>query len=219
MRYFWFFVLLLSMSGCCHMETPPTEDPDWTPRHRVLQERPTDDLTFAVESYAATLKYDHRLHLDNAFACIGDHGTTIHLDFHTQHILELCEVRMLLVDVVEGLLFKLNSDYIPPEQRPFPFTADMLEITIDFESFYVKFNDQMYIGWVVLEDGIAFYYQSNLRNEKLDCWKSHFEPYYKSRTIAMAQRQAEKDYQMSHPHAPSALKEDLYRAPPPPLFR
>lgn len=209
------------MSSCCCTTThePPNEDPHWKYAHRYLKEQPTDDLTFAVESYAATLKYDHRLHLENAFACMGEHGTKIHLDFITQHILELCEVRHLLVDVVEGLLYKLNSDYISPDIRPWPFTADMLEITIDFESFYVKYDDQMYIGWVVLEDGVAFYYQSNLRNEKLDCWRQHVEPYYKSKSISMAQRQAEKEYQMAHPHAPSVLRDEWFRAPPPPLFR
>lgn len=220
MHYFWFFLLLFSSSCCCfNSPTPPQEDPRWKYAQRFRQERPTDDLTNAVEMYATELKYEHRLHLENAMVCTHEGIPSIRLEFITQHILELCEARQLLVDVVEGLLVKLNTDYIEPELRPFPFTADQLEIYIDFESFYLEYDDPMYIGWVVLEDGIAFYYAANLKNEKLDCWQSHWEPYYKSRSITYAQRTAEREYHLRHPEPSSSLQGEMFRPQRLPMFR
>lgn len=205
-------LILFSLTGCCCFEHEMTPE-EGRGAHRQLIERPSDDLTWTVEQVAAELKYDRRLHLENAMFCNGVDGPILHLEFITQSILELCDARQMLVDVVERFLYRLNSNYLDPSFKPEPFTANNLEIYINFESYYVLYVDRFYIGWVVLEDGEAFYYASTLKNNKLAFWHAHVEPYFKSKSIAMAQIEAEKHYRMTHPGPPSALKGELYRAP------
>lgn len=212
MRNALIFIILCSLTSCCCI-TPTMTPEDTRYAHRQLIERPTDDLTWTVEQVTTELKYERRLHLENAMYCSGIDGPMIRLEFITQNIMELCEARELLVDVVERFLFRLNSNYIDPDLRPEPFTSDNLEIYINFESFYVLYVDRFYIGWVVLEDGECYYYASNLKNHKLDFWGAHQEPYFKSKSIAHAQIEAEKEYKRIHPGPTSALKGDLYRFP------
>lgn len=211
MHYLSLLFLLTLLAGCYPKHVPPQRDPKWLANREVLKERPSDALTFAVEEYAVGLKYDKRLHLEHAYACVNEEGPIIKLEFITQHILELCEARQLLVDVVEGLVDKLNTNYIEEEFRPYPFAANQIELKIIFESFYVIYDDPMYIGEIVLEDGMSYFYAANVKNDKLDCWDAHQEPYFKSASIAHAQRTAEKEYKMAHQKPASALGKDIYR--------
>lgn len=207
MQYALIF-LALFLASCCSKTLDP-EDTRYA--HRQLMEVPSDDLTWAVEQVAAELKYERRLRLENAMVCRSIDSPMLRLEFTTQNIMELCEARELLVDVVERFLYRLNTDYIDPEFRPAPYTSDNLEIYINFESYYTMYADRFYIGWVCLEDGEAYYYASTLKNNKLAFWHKHQEPYFKSKSIARAHTEAEKVYKRTHQPPASALRGELYR--------
>lgn len=218
MRYLLTALMLFGLSSCCFFNNSCNEceesfPEDWMYEGRFRKDRPTEDLTFAVEEYAAELKHEHRLYLEDCMVCWSPDGAKIRLEFITQHILELCPARELLVDVVEGLLYRLNTNYIPEDLRPIPFTADNLELYIRFESFFGKFVDPFYIGWIALEQGISYFYAFTLENPKLDVFHTRWEPYYKSLTIVKAQRAAEKEYRMTHPEPINPLHNDLFLPP------
>lgn len=188
-------MFLVYFAGC-HKVTPPGEI---NYAERYLIQFDADEYSQIVWEYVTELKYDHRLHLENALVCF-DGESKIRLQFITQHILELCDARALLVDVVEGLLDRLNySKDASASLSPYPLTADQIEISIDFESFYGIYDDPFYIGYVALEQGMSYFYAFNLKNKKLDIWNSRSEPYFKSLSFVKFQRAGEEKYEMTHP--------------------
>lgn len=199
--------LLLLLSGCRGIPIPDilatSHKPDWIYDQRMREEFPTDDVTWIVEKYIVSWRHEHDLYLENSMICISDDqtvGPTLRLEFVSQTLLaDVCEGREFLVDFVEGLIFEMNNNYVDPFLRPAPFTSANLEIYIKFESFYGEFVDPFYMGWIVLEENMAYYYAFTLDNTKLNSWDLHEEPYFKSRSIAFAQKQAEKEYRLLHP--------------------
>lgn len=216
LRYLLMLILILSATGCRRL---PMEEPDYN--ERVLMQFDTEEFSQVVWDYVTELKYDRRLHLENAMVCY-DGESKLRLEFKTMLILEMCEARQLLVDVAEGLLDRVNhSKGAATLVKPYPLTADQLEIYIDFESYYVRYADPYYIGWVVLEEGMSYFYAANLKNLKRDTWDVRTEPYAKSRSFVLYQREAEKKYQELHPVAtPQNSLLDRYMGPPvPPPFK
>lgn len=187
-------MLVLAFTSCRRL--PPNEV-DY--KDRVLMQFDTDEFSQVVWDYVTELKYDRRLHLENAMVCFDGHSK-LRLQFSTQLIIEMCEARELLVDVAEGLLDKINHNKgVASLLDPYPLTADQLEIYIDFQSYYGLYADPFYIGWVVLEDGMAYYYAFTLKNTKLNSWEVRSEPYFKSRSFVFFEREAEKKYKEAHP--------------------
>lgn len=188
---------------------------------RVLCQYDTEGLSSIMWDYTTDLKHERRLRLENA-SVINDNEIglyKIRLEFSSQDILEVGPARQLLVDVAEGLLDRLNSPMthydIPPPN--YPITADQLEIYVDFQSFYGEFVDPYFVGWMVLENGMAYYYAFTLKNCKLDCWNVRTEPYFKSHSYVMLERAAEAKYQKAHPKKPhdgSLFKERYYGSNP-----
>ncbi len=193
-RCFVAIVMLLIFTSC---QRPPPRGLDY--EDRVLIQFDTDEFSQVVWEYVVELKHDNRLILEEAYVCFGD-SSNIRLQFITQHILELCEARALLVDVVEGLLDRINhSKSASAFLDPYPLTADQLEIYINFESYYGIYDDPYYIGWVALEKGMSYFYAFNLKNKTKDFWSVRTEPYFKSRSFVLFEREGEQKYKESHP--------------------
>lgn len=219
-KYIFLFLFLLGLTSCRRFaENEMRYD------ERVMMQFDTDDFSQVVWDYVTELKYDHRLHIENAMVCF-DGDSKIRLQFSTQLILELCEARDLLVTVAEGLLDRVNhSKALSEYLNPYPLTADQLEIYIDFQSFYGIYDDPFYIGWVVLEEGMSYFYAFNLKDKRLnthqyrfDFWNSRIEPYFKSRSFVYAQREAERKYKESHPlPAPTSLLPERFIPPNAPV--
>lgn len=167
-------------------------------QHRVLREINTEDFSSVIIPYAVELRYDKRLHLQQSYVLYAGGAPKIRLQFISQDILEMCQARGLLVDVVEGLLDRLNRNIPRTTGFPYPFTAASLEIYIDFESYYSRYVDPYYIGWVVLENGMAWYYAFNAKDYTRDFWNVRHEPYFKSLSFAKIRRRAEKEYENVH---------------------
>ena len=168
-------------------------------RNRVLKEIDTEDFSEVIIPYSVELRYEKRLHLQQSYVLYAGADPKIRLQFISQDILELCQARALLVDVVEGLLGRLNLIVGGSKIFPKKITPADLEIYIDFESFYCKYCDPMYIGWIALEDSMAYYYAYNVKDYTRDFWQKRVEPYFKSLSFAAIKQRAEVDYELAHP--------------------
>lgn len=212
MRLLLLFSTLFFLMGCSCFREPPSQDP-WLYANRVHQEFPTDDITAIVEGLVAELKYEKRLRYQSGMICVGEHGPKLRLEFVSQNLLpEVCRAREFLVAIVEELLYRLNHRFVDPKLRPEPYTSANLELYIKFESFYGVYCDPYYIGWIALENDVAFYYAFTLDNFRLNSWDKHSEPYFKSKSIANAQIEAEKLYRLQHPSKtlPNVLQFEMH---------
>lgn len=177
-----------------------------------------EEVMRVVLDYANDLKHDKHLNLEDSTVYYGNYGNyieKIRLKFVTQNILEMCEARELLVDVAEGYLDRLNEDpVLGPLIASYPILAENLEIYICFESYLVRYVDKRYIAWVVLEEGLAYYYAGTITNEfdiwdrDSENWHQRVEPYSKSVQIVAINREAEKMYQERHPKPGSLFAGD-----------
>lgn len=152
-------------------------------------------ITRAVVVYAATLKHDYRLSYEDGKCYYSDCTEKIRLVFSSQDIIEICEARELITDVVEGLLETLNSDAtIRGDLCGQHFTANDVEIYINFESWFCEYIDPFYVGWIELEGGLVTYYMDDVKQWYYNRWHARIEPYAKALEIARAQRLASELY-------------------------
>jgi hypothetical protein len=208
MRYILMLLALLSLSSCYTFW-------NWS----VAQELPVwekkidaEAVTCLILDYTTRLHYEHHLRLENSLVFYDKHINKIRLEFITQDLMELREARDLLVDMVEDLLSLLNEDQHVGCNLNFTFSANNLEIYINCESYWGLFGDPLYIGWILLQDGMTFLYASEIKHNEMDWWHSRVEPYSKSREIVFCQRIAEENYRSTLPPAPaSKLQKEQYQ--------
>lgn len=177
-------------------------------------EEKIDEYSFSniVLTYAVELQKEKNLKLEDSQVYYKDAVDRIDLVFSTQSILEVKEARELLVDVVEGFLERLENDTNVFSQLSDSFSASNLEIHINLESYWPLYGDPFYVGWIVLENGMAWYYAADLKNFYQDFWHVRCEPYYKSLEFVTIERAAYKDYELKHkpPEPKALLKERAY---------
>lgn len=208
-RYLLTCLLLLTLTGCqAARKYLPLEEEE----QKVLVYEEDPELSRIIWDFTTELKYDKRLHLEESRICVGPEKSTIYLEFISQSLLEMCDARQLLVYVVEGLLERINAGYPSYHLSPFPITADQLDISIIFECFYGIYDDPFYIGWITLQEGMAYYYAFNVENRKLDFWHTRNEAYFQSRLFAQEQKEAEDKYKAAHPvKPPSKLQKERFQ--------
>ena len=173
----------------------------------------TEETTRDILVYSEKLKYEKQLQLEDAKIC-DNQGliTRITLNFYSMANVDICEARMLLVDVVEGLLDKLNQD---PNVTPYVlggvFTANNLEVYIRFDSFNTTVLDLQKVGLITLRNGIAHFISSDAFYCEGECWHRRYEPYYQSKEFVTFQREGEKLHKPGKEKPQSAfLKEERY---------
>lgn len=205
MRYLFLILATLTLTGCSYNPWR-YEEGQW---FSIVD---TDELSRVVIDYTTKLYHDRHLRLEHSYVYYDDEIKKIRLEFITQDILELKEARDLLVDVVEGFLERLDQDWIVSSELSDPFTADNLNIYINLESYWGLYGDPFYVGWIVLERGLAFYYAFDVKDNKIDWWHSRVEPYYKSHQYVVFEREAEERYRANlPPPPPTKLSKERYR--------
>lgn len=225
MRYLILGMLAISLSGCNSSggyiykdfyrqsavfrndEVPEEKPPEtnWLPQRRTVS---VDDIV----RYTVPLKHDKHLYLEDSQVCNG--GELIKLSFRSQQSLELCEARQLIVDVVEGFLTQLNG-----KQTYTDFNPSNLKVTIDFQSFHGAYIDRSYIGWLVMEKELTYYYAFDIKCSQLsvkhtftDGFRMRVEPYSLSLSYATSENDAELEYVLRHPKpAPFFLNDGIVR--------
>lgn len=98
-------LLLLFTTSCCCWYNYFGEG-EW------VQKIDGSEVTHAIQQYTTYLRHVKRLRLEDSGVFYHDSIHTLRLEFVSMDVMELCEARELLVDVVEGLLFDLNRNPI-----------------------------------------------------------------------------------------------------------
>lgn len=194
MRFLSLFFLLVILTAC---ECPQF----WIPQRPIQKDYDSDAFTCVTLHQAARLAHKWRWYLEDGWAYYDDFGTVnlIRLEYRTQNILELQEARAKLVDLVEEFLDSLESNPETGMNLAKGFSAKNLLIHVDFQSYWGLYGDPQYIGWMVLENGMVYYYDFDVKNIYVDYWYSRIETYAKSKEIVHCEREAEEDYQRSLP--------------------
>ena len=219
MRYIFYVLtsltLLLAGSGCC-LKWNYYGVGDWE------QKIDGPEITHAIQHYIAYLKHVKRLRLEDSAVYYNDTIHTVRMEFSSQDIMEICDARELLVDVVEGLLYELNKNpVLAPQFIDYPLSSANLEIYIRFESFE-QLVDPYYVGWVRLEfDTVTFYafnvegyYATAYHTGSADLWDYRVEPYFKSREFVLYGRESGQLFKMAFDQDyPSCLKKEQYCPP------
>lgn len=158
----------------------------------------SEELSRIVINFALKMKIDKHLELEDSWAAYDDYITKLCLQFSSQRTLTVYDARLLIVEVVEDLLSRLNNNtVIGFELGHFPFTANDLDVKINFESFYGRYIDELYVGLVWLQAGCVHFYAFNRKDPRLleiDWDNDRFEPYTKSRELALIKRQVDLPY-------------------------
>lgn len=185
------FICLLFLFGCAAPKAAVPPVPV-----KIID---SEEMTWIVEKVTARWKHKkhQRLKLEHSQLRYSLAGiASLNLEFSSQEILEMCPARDLLVDLVEELLFEINTNpIIASELATAPFTPDLLSIEINFESFYGYYVDPFYIGCICLSEGMARYFTFDVKDPEWYGWHSSVEPYTKSREISMLGRAADKAYE------------------------
>lgn len=183
------FFLLLVFSACCG----PTL---WVPPPPIVRDYDSDAFTNVAVHQAARWAHKYRWYLEDAWMSYDRFGVvkSIRLQYRTQNILELQEARARLVDFVEEFLEGLQSNPDTSSNLVEGFSSDNLIIYVDFQSYWGLYGDPKYIGWMVLEDGMVYYYDFDVKNNEVDFWYSRIESFHKSQEVVHLERIAEEDY-------------------------
>lgn len=173
-----------------------------------------EEVTRLIITYATELCHEHHLFLEQSRVRVRNGEIALfHVELSSQNLVVIRDGRELLVDVVEGLLDRIKKDeflagYLPPD-----FGPKNLEIYINLESYWALYGDQMYLGWIVLQDARSYFYAADLKDKLYDYtfWHDRVEEYSKSVEIVTFSRAAEKAYEKKQEAAKEPkLKEELY---------
>lgn len=193
----WFGVNDYEEDECCDDRFSFYDRESRLDTHKEIDYTPFSEV---IIPYSQELRRTRRLRFEDSKIYFDNAVRRFRVIYSTQDILELCDVRELIVHVVEGLLERMNSH--PDVEVTFdhaPITADDLEIYISFESYFIEYVDPHYIAWVSLHDGFVRYYSGVLKDPRQDFWHHRIEPYAKARTFVQISQDAEEQYLRAHP--------------------
>lgn len=177
-----------------------------------VQKIDSEELSRIVINFSVNMKVEKHLELEDSWAAYNDYISKICLQYTSQRLLTVYDARLLMVEVVEDFLSRLNNNMIVSfELGQFPFTADNLDVKITFESYHGRYVDEQYVGLAWLQAGCVHFYAFDRKDKTLNGidWDHHrFEPYTKSRELALLKKQADIPY-IEHIENPNAS----YRRP------
>lgn len=183
------WMLLAAILSSCH---PHVIDRAW------VNKIDSEELSRIIINFSTKMKIDKHLELEDSWAGYDDYILKLCLRYSSQRLLTVYDARLLIVEVVEELLYRLNNNsVISFELAHFPFTAKDLDLKITFESFYGRYMDELYVGMVWLQAGCVHFYAFDRKDVSLNGidWDHHrFEPYSKSRELAIIKKQADLPY-------------------------
>ena len=161
----------------------------------VVKKIDSEEVSKIVVNFATAMKVEKHLELEDSWAYYNDDIEKFYLEFSSQRALTVYDARLILVELVEEFLYRVNNNnFVSFELRQYPLTADNLDVKINFESFYGRYIDEQYVGWLRLKNGCVRFYafdNKDLSINGIDWHQIRFEPYVKSRELALLKRQAD----------------------------
>lgn len=175
----------------------------------------SEELSKIVINFSVKMKIDKHLELEDSWAAYDDYITKIHLEYSSQRLLTVYDARLILVELVEEFLERLNNHTIIRfELDHFPFTANDLDVKLTFESYYGQYIDELYIGRVWLKNGCTYFYafdRTDPSQNGID-WDHHrFEPYAKSRELALIKRAVDIPYIETRENPVQPVRHGVYQ--------
>lgn len=169
----------------------------------IVRDYESDAFTRVSIFQANSVAHKWRWYLEDGWILYDSTGLVkgIKLRYRTQNILELQQARAKLVDFVEEFMTHLESDPEALGNLSPDFTVDNLNVYVDFQSYWGMYGDPMYIGWMVLENGMAYYYNFDVKLREIDYWYSRIESYAKSKEVVRLEREAEENYKLNFSEA------------------
>lgn len=161
----------------------------------------SSEMTWIIEKVMAKWENEEGRRLRLAHSEIRYRGNrmTLRLELFSQAILEVRYARYLMADFVEDILREINTNPIVSEGLvSYPFSPDQLCIDINFESFFGKYVDPLYIGYIEMRQGMMRYYAFDQKDQERYLWHARCEPYFKTREIASIQRATRKQFDLEH---------------------
>jgi hypothetical protein len=201
-------VLTLAVFSGCSYKKNNTTNVGWE------QKINSEEASRLVTTYSAMQWRENKLFLEDSKVIYDDSIQHIILEYTTMNIMTFCEVRLMTVEFVDGFLDWLNNHPVLSTQLGhYPFTADNLSLSILFKNFYAEYVDPLYVGLVIMEDGVVTYYASDIKDQWADWSHQRIEPYFKSRELAYIKEEADQLYPPTETGRPN-LKNDVLIAVP-----
>jgi len=179
----------------------------------------SEEISRLIINFSVKMKREKHLELEDSWASYDDYIQRICLQYSSQRLLTVYDARLVMVELVEDFLYRLNNNDIASfELDHYPFTASDLDVKINFESYYGRYADELYVGLAWLQAGCVHFYAFDRKDDGIDWSHDRFEPYTKSRELALLKREADLPYvdkiemEKSQP-ARSLLMFDRYNSP------
>lgn len=156
----------------------------------------SEEISRIVINFSRKMKQEHFIELEDSRVEYNDFVKKIYLEYSSQKLLTVYDARLLMVELVEEFLYRLNNNTIVSfELERFPFTADDIEVKINFESFYGRYIDELYVGLAWLKCGCVYFYAFDIKDETgIDWSHDRWEPYFKSRELALLKKEADMPF-------------------------
>lgn len=178
----WIF-LAIFLGSCA--PTVVTEGPP-------VRQIDSEEVSRLVIFFSKQMEVENRLFLEDSYATYNENIQQIILKYSSQTLLTFCEARSLIVDLVEGFLDLINSNpQLSGQLADYPFSAYNLDVRINFESYYGKYSDEQYMGLIWLQNGCVHFYAFERKDYSIDHDQYRFEPYFKSRELALLKKEAD----------------------------
>ena len=182
----WLMFLAALLTGC---------QPKTVGEGPFIKKINAPEFSRLVLNFSAKLKRDRALDLEDSWIGYDDYIQKACLRYSSQRLLTVKEARLLIVELVEELLYRLNNHTILSfELEKYPFTPDDIDVRINFESFYGRFVDPLYVGLVWLQCGCVHFYAFDRKDQGIDWSHDRFEPYFKSRELALIEKEIDFPY-------------------------
>lgn len=199
-RYLIIFILIMGLTGCRKHSTEEIDDNPWSQWEAAgiywVDTVDVPAVSRLMAFYAADMYDKHRLELEDSCVLRDENAIyRFNISFSSQRLLNLCDVRLLLVQVVDDFIDRVNNHAVLSFQLDsFPLTANNVDLNINFESFFGLYVDPLYIGKAQLWDSGSYFYAFNNKNLNAD-WSSYkYELYTKSRELALFKLEADLPY-------------------------
>jgi hypothetical protein len=152
----------------------------------------SEEASRLVIFFSNEMKERFGLELEDSRMTYDDDIRRFYLEYSSQKLMTVYDARLMLVELVEEFLRRVNNHSVLSfELECFPLTARDVEVKINFESFYGLYADPLYVGQVWLNCGCVRFYAFDRKNNDID-WDHHrFEPYFKSRELALIKKEAD----------------------------
>ncbi|MDP1880397.1 MAG: hypothetical protein Q8K60_05610 [Parachlamydiaceae bacterium] len=163
-----------------------------------LKKIDSEELSKIVINFSVLMKIEKHLELEDSWAGYDDYITQIVLRYSSQRLLTVYDARQVMVELVEEFLSRINNNSIISfELNRYPFTYKDLDVKINFESYFGRYIDELYVGTAWLHNGCLLFYAFDRKDMSLngiDWDHTRFEPYTKSRELAILKREAEAPF-------------------------